>query len=148
MQYTGGSNSRLLYSQICRKKTKCITSPPTLPHSHQVEPSWVTHYPAFEDPESGLKTSVVGLQFPLRPGLLVVGGGRAAMVKCTAAIEDKYWESSEVAVHSDTPHQASVMEGRAASPSPSHGWSPKPPDMHAGPVFPFISALPVDRYAR
>ncbi|KAK4320823.1 hypothetical protein Pmani_008335 [Petrolisthes manimaculis] len=82
------------------------------------EPSWVTHYPPTEDPESGLKTSVLGLQFPLRPNLLLSGG--RAMVKCTAAIGDNYWESSVVAVHSDTPHQASVMEGRASS-SPSHG---------------------------
>lgn len=53
----------------------------------------------------------MGLRFPLRPRLLQ---GGAAVVKCTAAIEDKYWESTVAFLHSDLPHQASVMEGRAS----------------------------------
>ncbi|KAK4301729.1 hypothetical protein Pmani_026141 [Petrolisthes manimaculis] len=76
------------------------------------DPAWVIEYTPLEDHETGLETAVLGLRFPLRPRLLQRG---PAVVKCTAAIEDRYWESSVMSVHSDIPHQASIMEGRASA---------------------------------
>lgn len=70
-------------------------------------------YPTYEDPETGLETSVLGLRFPLRPVLLLQRG--MAEVKCTASILNKYWESSVASVYGDAPYHASIMEGRAAT---------------------------------
>ncbi|XP_063858748.1 uncharacterized protein LOC135099945 [Scylla paramamosain] len=81
-------------------------------NDEQADPSWVMQYPTYEDPESGLETSILGLRFPLRPRLL---RGGIAEVKCTASILNKYWESSVVSVYSDMPYHASIMEGRAAT---------------------------------
>ena len=69
-------------------------------------------YPTYEDPETGLETSILGLRFPLRPRLLRRG---MAEVKCTASILNKYWESSVASVYGDVPYHASIMEGRAAT---------------------------------
>ncbi|XP_071514169.1 uncharacterized protein [Panulirus ornatus] len=80
-------------------------------NGEQADPAWLVHYRPLEDPATGLETSVLGLRFPLRPRLL---HGGFVNVKCTAAIDQLYWSSSETFIPGDLPYHASIMEGRAA----------------------------------
>ncbi|XP_071530511.1 uncharacterized protein [Panulirus ornatus] len=80
-------------------------------NDEQADPAWLVPYPALEDPATGLETAVLGLRLSLRPRLL---RGGVVNIKCTAAVLNLYWESSEVFISVDVPYHASVMEGRAA----------------------------------
>ncbi|XP_069936317.1 uncharacterized protein [Cherax quadricarinatus] len=76
------------------------------------DPGWLIPYAPLEDPETGLETAILGLRFPLQPRLLSRG---SVSVKCTAAISNLYFKSTEASIPADVPFQASIMEGRAAA---------------------------------
>ncbi|XP_068229239.1 cell adhesion molecule 3-like isoform X2 [Palaemon carinicauda] len=115
-QIRGAEINYQLHEEVSLNCTSPRSQPPaTLTfyvNDEQAEPSWLLPYQVIEEYGTGLETSVLGLRFPLKPRLLRRG---AVIVKCTAAISNLYWESSEALIPGDLPYHASIMEGRASA---------------------------------
>ncbi|XP_071514195.1 uncharacterized protein [Panulirus ornatus] len=114
-RFSGARASYQMHEEVSLNCSSPHSQPPaTLTfyiNDEQADPAWLVHYRPLEDPATGLETSVLGLRFPLRPRLL---HGGFVNVKCTAAIDQLYWSSSETFIPGDLPYHASIMEGRAA----------------------------------
>ncbi|XP_042239847.1 uncharacterized protein LOC121877941 [Homarus americanus] len=112
---TGTQDSYQMHEDVILNCSSPRAQPPAslsfYVNDEPADPLWLTPYHPKEDPETGLETAVLGLRFPLRPRLLRRG---AAIVKCTAAILNIYWDSTEVFIPTDAPFHASIMEGQTA----------------------------------
>ncbi|XP_071523407.1 uncharacterized protein [Panulirus ornatus] len=113
---TGTKGSYPLHQEVVLNCSSPHAQPPATivfyVNDEQADPAWLVPYSPLEDPVTGLETAVLGLHFPLWPSLL---RGGFVKIKCTAAVLNLYWDSTEAFIPVDVPYHASVKEGRAAA---------------------------------